>query len=129
MPIPEELLSRLTPEQRAKFEARMKSNSAPKGTTTTKKDCETKEKLAQEPFNDRKECKQTIVTSTGTKAEIKISCDFGDIKASGTMEVEALSPENVKGSGQMRSNGGGHSMSMNTTFSAKWLGPSCGSVD
>ena len=129
VPIPAELLARLSPEQRAKFEARMKANSAPKGTTITKKDCETKEKLAEQPFNNQKECKQTVVTSSSTKAEIKVSCDFGDVKANGTMQVEALSPESVKGSGQMTSNGGGQSMSMNTTFSAKWLGPSCGSVE
>lgn len=129
VPIPAELLARLTPEQRAKFEARMKASSAAKATTITKKDCETKEKLADQPFNNQKECKQTIVTSTSTKAEIKVSCDFGDVKANGTMQVEALSPENVKGSGQMTSNGGGNSMSMNTSFSAKWLGPSCGSVE
>src|SRR2546423_9766604 len=129
VPIPAELLARLSPEQRAKFEARMKANSAPKGTTITKKDCETKEKLAEQPFNNQKECKQTVVTSTSTKAEIKVSCQFGDFTANGTMQVEALSPESVKGSGQMTSNGGGQSMSMNTTFSAKWLGPSCGSVE
>jgi len=128
VPVPAELLARLSPEQRAKFEARMKANSAPKATTITKKDCETKEKLAKQPFNDQKECKQTVLTSTSTKAEIKVSCDFGDIKANGTMRVEALSPESVKGSGQMTSSGGGQSMSMNTSFSAKWLGPSCGSV-
>jgi hypothetical protein len=129
VPIPAELLSRLSPEQRAKFEARMKANSAPKATTVTKKDCETKEKLAEQPFNNQKECKQTIVTSSNTKVEIKVSCEFGDIKANGTMQVEALTPESVKGSGQMASNGGGQSMSMNTSFTAKWLGPTCGSVE
>jgi Protein of unknown function (DUF3617) len=128
MPMPAELLAKLSPEQRAKFEARMKANSAPKTNTFTNKSCETKEKLAEQPFNDRKECKQTVVTSTGNSAEIKVSCQFDDISSTGTMKIDVLNSESVKGSGQMTSNGGGHVMTVNTTFSAKWLGPSCGDI-
>lgn len=128
MPIPAEMLARLSPEQRAKLEARMKQNSTPKSRTYTNRDCETKEKLAEQPFNSAKECKQTITASTSTKAEVKMVCEFGDVKSSGTMRIDVLSPENVKGSGQMTSNGGGHSMTVDTSFSAKWLGPSCGDV-
>ena len=40
MPVPADLLAKLSPEQRAKFEARMKANSAPKTRTFTKKNCE-----------------------------------------------------------------------------------------
>ena len=126
MPVPADLLAKLSPEQRAKFEARMKANSAPKTRTFTKKNCETKEKLAEQPFSNQEECKQTIVTSSSTRAEIKMSCQYGDVKSTGTMNIEALSPESVKGSGQMTSNGNGHMMTVNTNFSAKWLGPSCG---
>lgn len=128
MPIPAEMLARLTPEQRAKFEARMKQNSAPKSRTYTNRDCETKEKLAEQPFNSEKECKQTIITSTSTKAEVKMVCELGDVRSSGTMRIDVLSPESVKGAGQMTSNGGGHTMTVNTSFSAKWLGSSCGAV-
>lgn len=125
MPIPAELLSRLTPEQRAKFEERMKENTAPRTRTSTQKDCETKEKLAEQPFSAQKECAQTIVTSTSTKAELKVVCAFGDVRSSGVMHIDVLSPESVKGSGQMTSNGSGHSMTVNTSFSARWVGPSC----
>jgi len=128
MPVPAELLSKLTPEQRAKFEARMKSNSASRTNTFTHKSCETKEKLAEQPFDDKQECKQTLLTSTSTAAEIRMSCQFGDVTSTGTMKIHVLSPESVKGSGQMTSNGGGHTMNVNTSFSAKWLGASCGSV-
>lgn len=128
MPIPAELLAKLSPEQRAKVEARMQANSAPKTRTFTTKGCETKEKLAEQPFNDQKECKQTVLTSTGSRAEIKVSCEIGDVRSTGTMNIEALSPEAVKGSGQMTSDGGGHTMKINTNFSAKWLGASCGDV-
>jgi len=126
MPIPADLLSKLTPEQRAKFEARMKSNSTSRTNTFTHKNCETKEKLAEQPFDDKNECKQTLLTSTSTEAEIKMSCQFGDVTSTGTMKIHVLSPERVQGSGQMTSNGGGHTMNVNTSFSAKWLGSSCG---
>ena len=126
MPLPAELLSRLSPEQRAKFEARMKERSAPKARNVTNRDCETKEKLAEQPFSSQKECKQTILTSTSTKAEIKVACEYGDVKSSGVMHIDVLSPESVRGSGQMTSQGGGHTFTVNTSFSGKWLGPSCG---
>lgn len=128
MPIPSEMLSKLSPDQRARMEARMNANSAPRTRTFTNKQCETKEKLAEQPFSDQKECKSTVISSTATKAEIKMSCEYNDVKATGTMNIEVLGPENVKGSGHMTSSGGGHSMTVNTTFSGKWLGASCGST-
>src|SRR5258708_3900317 len=121
MTVPAELLSKLTPEQRAKFAARMTSNAPSRTNTFTHKTCETKEKLAEQPFDDKKECKQTLLTSTSTAAEIKMSCQFDDVTSTGTMKIHVLSPENVKGSGEMTSNGGGHTMNVNTNFSAKWL--------
>lgn len=128
MPIPEEYLSKLSPAQRAQFEARMKENSGPKTRTSTHRQCETEEKLAKQPFSSQKECTQTIVTSTSTKAEVKMVCDFGDVKSSGTMHIDVLSPESVKGAGQMNANGGGHSKSVETSFTSKWLGSSCGNL-
>ncbi|HTM35907.1 MAG TPA: DUF3617 domain-containing protein [Terriglobales bacterium] len=126
MPIPAEMLAKLSPEQRAKIEARMQQNSGQRSRTRTNRDCETKEKLEKQLFNDEKQCKQTIISSTSTAAEVKMVCEFDDVKSNGTMHIDVLSPESVKGSGQMTSSGGGHTMTMNTSFTAKWLGPSCG---
>ncbi len=70
MPIPPELLARLTPEQRAKMEERMKANSAEKTRASTSKSCMTKEKLEKAPFSDeQKNCTRTIVRSTSSEAE------------------------------------------------------------
>ncbi len=128
MPIPAEFLNRMTPEQRAKFQERMKEHSAPHTNTSTTKNCETKEKLAESPFNDQKECKQTILNSTSTRAELKIMCRYGDVTSGGTMSIEALSPETAKGAGHMTSSGGGHSMDVTISFNSKWLSSSCGDV-
>ncbi len=128
LPVPAEMLNRLSPEQRAKFEARRKAHSGTRTNTTTTKTCETKEKLAQEPFNDQKECKQTLLKSTSSQAEVKLECDFGGVISTGTMSLVAVSPEGVKGSGHMTSRGEGHTMDTTTSFNAKWLESSCGNV-
>jgi len=120
----------LTPEQRAKMEARMKANSAEKTKTNTSKSCMTKEKLEKAPFSDeQKECTRTIVTSTSSKAEVRFTCDQADTKVNGTINVEALNPENVKGSGNATMTGGGHTMTTSGTFTSKWLGSDCGAVE
>jgi hypothetical protein len=61
--VPPEMLSRLTPEQRARLEERMKAQSADKTTTLTYKSCLTKEKLERaEGFGEDKEnCSRTII--------------------------------------------------------------------
>ena len=128
MPIPAEFLARMTPEQRAKLEARMKANSAQNTKTRTYKTCETKEKLQRTPFADAKECSLTIVSSTSSKAELRMSCQTEGLKSSGDMLVEALSPASIRGSGHMTATGGGRNMNMNTMLSSKWLGSSCGDI-
>ena len=128
MPIPAGFLAKMTPEQRAKLEARMKASSAQSTRTRTYKSCETKEKLQRSPFSDSKECSLTVIGSTGTTANVRMSCEAEGIKSSGEMLVEAVSPEKVKGSGHMTATGGGHTMNMNTTISSRWVGSSCGNV-
>jgi Protein of unknown function (DUF3617) len=128
MPISAELLNRLSPEQRAKFEERMKAQSGSRTRNTTTKNCETRKKLEEEPFSDQKECKQTILKSTSSQAEVKMECHFGEVTTTGTMNIVAVSAESVKGSGHMRSSGGGHTIDVTTSFNAKWLGSSCGNV-
>jgi len=129
MPIPPELLARLTPEQRAKMEERMKANSAEKTRASTSKSCMTKEKLEKAPFSDeQKNCTRTIVRSTSSEAEIKFECDMQGMKANGTLHVEALTPESAKGSAQTTMTGGGRTMNTSGSFTSKWLGPNCGDV-
>jgi hypothetical protein len=128
MPIPAGLLAKLSPEQRAKFEARMKANAGSKTTTTTHRSCETTEKLDKAPFSNEKQCSETVLTSTSSKAEVKVTCDYGEMKASGTLKIEALSSESVKGSGEMTATGSGNTMNSATSFTGKWLSSSCGDL-
>ena len=124
-PIPPEVLDKLTPEQRQMMEQRMKGNQTPR--TTTGKSCITKEQIEKgfDLSGHDQSCTRTVISSTSSKQEIKIECNQGNNKSTGTIRIEASSPESVKGSLQMAMNGGGRSMNMNSTFTAKWLSPAC----
>jgi hypothetical protein len=126
-PIPPEVLDRLPADQRAKMEERMKAMGSRGPKTTVTKSCLKKEDLdkAFNFGNDQKTCTRTIVTSSRSKQEIRMECAIGGGKQSGTIRLEALSSENVKGTMQMTMTGGDRTMNSNSTFTAKWLGPTC----
>lgn len=130
MPVPAEVLDRLTPEQRARMEARMKAGSNGHTNTDTHKSCVTKEDLENQRlhFGDRTECTQTILSSTSTSAKAKISCDVQGMTGSGTYEVEALDPEHVQGTSHATMTGNGQTMNVDGKFTSKWLGSSCEGV-
>lgn len=130
MPIPPEMLSRMSPEQRARMEERIKANSGEHSTTYVDKHCLTPKEL-DEGFHlggtpEGAECTETILTSTPTKARVKMSCTMEGIRGSGIMAVEALSPESVKGSGDINVEDSEHAMKSHTSFTSKWLGSACG---
>jgi hypothetical protein len=130
LPIPAELLAQLSPEQRAKLEEKMKAGP-PGAKTTVHKHCLKKEDL-DKPLafgNDEKlSCNRTIVTSSRSKQEFHIACTSGGMKESGTVRIEALDSENVKGSSQMSVTNAARTMNVNATFSGKWIG-ACESKD
>src|ERR1041385_2514106 len=91
MPVPAEMLNRLTPEQRARMEARMKANSAAHTNTHTRRKCVTKEDIDRftSDFGARDNgCKPTILSSTSKNAKAKIVCDTQGMTGTGTYEVE-----------------------------------------
>jgi hypothetical protein len=127
LPIPQEMLDKMAPEQRARMEAAMKARGGQGPRTTVRKSCLRKERL-DNPFGsdeDRKSCKQTIVTSSAAKQEIHMECETGGGKQVGTFKLEAVDSGTVKGSMQMTASSGARAMNINYNFSAKWLGPVC----
>jgi hypothetical protein len=128
--IPPEQLAKMPPEQRAKIEAALKQAGAMasgKPMTTTSKNCIRKEDLAKLIPNRSKDqsCKVTIVSSSHTKQELKMDCDENGGKQTGTMVVEALSPESTKFNVQLASNQDGRAMNMTVSGTSKWLGAAC----
>jgi hypothetical protein len=129
LPIPASTLDKLTPEQRARLEERMKANSG-QSNTMTYKSCLKKEDLENPDFTDKKQCTWTTLESTSTRAKGSATCDYRDIgaKLSGTGEIIAVDQEHIKGTIHMTATGSGHKMVTDGTLRAKWLGSSCGNV-
>lgn len=125
-PIPPETLARLTPEQRARLEERMRANSGGNTNTTTDKHCVTKEEVERADFGQGKgECVYTIQTSTSTQASGKYSCDMQGMKVNGAVDLTATDSEHIKGSSQGRLSGNGRTMNVETSFASKFLGSRC----
>ena len=130
LPIPAEMLNRLTPEQRARMEERMKANSAAHTNTTTEKHCVTKEDLDKDRLKlaETKECTTTVLNTTTTTVKTKFVCDQEGMHATGTLELVAADPEHMNGSYHSTANAEGHTMNVEGTWTSKWLGSSCGNV-
>jgi len=119
-----EQLAKLPPEQRARLEAVLKlSGGGPQ--TTTSKTCVKKEDLTKLPLNNDQSCKTTLVSSSRTKQELQMACDRNGNKQTGTMTIEALSPESIKFTVVAGATDNGKTMNMNITGTSKWLGPVC----
>jgi hypothetical protein len=131
-PLPDEVLSRLSPDQRARMEDALKAQQAKGGIVRTTKSCLTKEKLDQAMTfgNEGANCKRTVITSNSSKQEIRFECTDAqsNMKTDGTMHVEALNSENVKGTGQVKADNGANNMNVQVNFTAKWLGSDCGAL-
>jgi Protein of unknown function (DUF3617) len=121
-----EVLAKMPPDQRARVEAMMKGSASP----DVRKECVTKEKLAKHSAFDtsRGDCTHTVVSSSGSKLEMKFHCAEKQSSSDGSFVLEALSSDNVKGTMQSVINGNGHTMNMNLTISSKYLGLDCGDV-
>jgi Protein of unknown function (DUF3617) len=124
-PVPQEMLDKMTPEQRARFEAAMSKMASGTPVTRTSKSCLTRERLEKDPFNDRKSCKETVVTSTGSKMEVHEVCTEEQSTFDSKVRIEASDSESVKGWVQSTVTGSGKTMNVNGTFTSKWLGGVC----
>jgi hypothetical protein len=124
--IPPDTLAKMTPEQRARVEAMMTGQP----TTDVNKECITKEKIAKAAAfsSNRGECTRTIVSSTGSRLEVKFHCDEKQSSSDGTFVMNAIARDNVKGSMHAVNNSKGRNLTMDFTFSSKYLTADCGDV-
>ena len=126
--IPPDVLNQMPPEQRAKMEAMLAARA---GKPTSSTSCMTKEKLQQAWNTGQKgleACTTSVITSTSSKQEIHIECNRRGMKTSGTIKVEALDSEHIRGNVQMIAadpSNSGQGMNMNYTFTSKWIGEAC----
>lgn len=118
--------SRMTPEQKARFEAAMRAREAQGPRAKVRKSCMTKEKLEREPFGekDQEHCTHTVISNTRTHWESKMRCTRPE--RVGTFSIEAVSRERIKGAVQINASDEKNKMVVHVTFEGKWLGSNCG---
>lgn len=126
--IPPEVLKQMPPEQRAKLEAMIAARAGKPTSTTT---CMTKDKM-QQAWNTGQEglksCTTNVITSTSSKQEIHVECNRNGMKTSGTIKVEAVDSEHIRGTVQMMAADPSNSrpgMNMDYSFTSKWVGAAC----
>ncbi len=130
MPIPAEYLSRLSPEQRARLEARMKANASPRTATRTYKSCVKKEDIDGSLLNskDQQECQITILKSTSTEVNGKMTCAMEGMRGDGTMDMQVIDSGHTKGTSHVTATGNGHTFNSDATMTSKWISTDCGGV-
>ncbi|MFI5115410.1 MAG: DUF3617 family protein [Terriglobales bacterium] len=119
-------LDRMAPEQRAQVEATFRA--APH--IRNYKKCVKKEDLQKEPFSGRDEkCYWTLVSSSSSEMEVRgTSCEAGKNQGMETnvhLKIHALDSENVKASLKGKATGNGQTMSLDGTYTGKWLSSTC----
>jgi hypothetical protein len=128
-PLPKEVLDKMTPQQRADMEAKIKAAAAEEPEPEVSSECITQEDL-EKPFNsaNAEECTQTIVRTTRNTQEIRLVCS-GKTKGSGTFRVTSPTPETMTGNLDLKVGEGANTMTITSKIKGRWLGADCGDED
>jgi Protein of unknown function (DUF3617) len=122
--------SNMTPEQKAKLEAMMKSTVMGAHTNVIKS-CITQEKFDKANFmmtdQDASTCKQTVSTNTSTSLDAAVTCT-GERGRTGQVHIEALSSTTFTGAVKFTMTQNGRAMTVDGTMAGKWLAADCGAV-
>ena len=128
LPIPDETLARMTPEQRARLDANMQQSMRPRHGVT--KECVTQADINRdfEGFAmGGGQCTRTVTERTATVRAGTFSCT-GREKSSGSYRFEAATAEAMVGKWNAAVGEGGKTMNMKAAIQGKWLGADCGEV-
>jgi hypothetical protein len=131
MPIPDDQLAKLTPEQRARLEAAVKASQAKSGTPRVYKECMTPEKIARGFDMDRDagaSCKRNVVSSTANELTLHDECTKTDGKTVTDVHFEIKGGTQMSGKINFVMSQGSKTMTVNSTVQGKWLSASCGNV-
>ena len=120
VPMPAGFASKLTPEQRARYEAAMKEKS-----THTYKSCVKKEDIDGSLLKNDQKCKVTVLKSTSSELDGKMECDMEGMRGNGTMNMHVIDSEHTQGVTHMTLNGNGRTFNSDATISSKWIGADC----
>jgi hypothetical protein len=128
-PIPPQLLTQMSPAQRAQMMAAMQGKM---NQPTVSRSCLTQKMIDRgmsfdRPGNDH--CTQTVAGSSAHSLDVRVMCTGEQQeKTTGSLHVDATSRESVSGAFNMVSTDGTNTMTMKRTLQGKWLGSDCGNV-
>jgi len=132
MPIPEEQLAKMTPEQRTRLEAAMKAGMLNGNKPRVYKDCMTPEKIARgfemDRGADEASCKRNIVSSTASELTLHDECENPKRKSVTDVHFEIKGGTQMNGKINVVITSSGKTMTVVSTVQGKWLGASCGAV-
>jgi hypothetical protein len=127
LPVPAAILEKLTPEQRARLEERMKARSAERTTGTVSQRCVTSEELRSGvPFLPYRSCTRKSIDSAAGMITLGIECTDQAVRREGTLRIQRLEAGFVKGEWTIHSNGEDHAKDLTYGFTASWRGSGCG---
>jgi hypothetical protein len=128
-PMPKEWQDKVTPEQRAAMETAFKKETEKGPQTDTERECITKQE-SEQPFDvgDSKDCTQTVVRTTRTTQEVRLSCT-GEYKGTGVLRITTPTPETMSGSLDLQLGDAKDAMKVKSQLQGRWLGPDCGDED
>jgi hypothetical protein len=122
--LPKEITAKMTPEQRAKLEADMKS-ATKDAKKNVDRSCITQKDI-ERPFHGASEnCKQSIVRTTRTTQEVNLVCS-GEPKGTGYIRITTPTPETMTGVMDIKMGDGKDALNLKANLSGRWLGADCG---
>jgi len=128
--LPADVLAKLTPEQKTRYEAAMQAQAGGHTSTHTDKSCLTQKDLTTDPFAQKNSsdetirCHGTLLSSTRTDIVLQENCS-GEASMTYTMKIHADSTEHATGTGTGTATMGGHTMNSSVKFDSKWIGATC----
>ena len=131
MPMSDETLQKMSPEQRAKMEAMMQSVMAQMAKPRVYKECMTADKRAK-GFSAGNEsnpnCQSKVVTDTSTDLEVTHVCNGPDENSSTDMKFHVSGGDHMVGTVTGTMTRGGKTGSFTSNMEGQWLGSDCGPV-
>jgi uncharacterized protein DUF3617 len=130
LPISDEQLAKLTPEQRARMQAAMQSVTANNSKPHVYKECMTAEKIARgfDLAREDSACTRKVVSSSSHELTLHDECNKQDGKTVSDVHFEVKDGTQMNGKVNVVMTSGSKTMTMNSTIAGKWLAASCGPI-
>jgi hypothetical protein len=126
MPVPAALLEKLTPEQRARLQERMKAR-APQEPMSAEKNCLTTGQLRTGvPFLPNRSCTRISLNSADQSFSLGIRCDDHGVKLEGTLQIEVIDAKTVRGEWRLHAQPKDLRQDSARSFLAFWKTSHCG---